>query len=110
MWYTMLNAVHIVRQGWSMAKNETPWVVRGVPEWVKRLVKIYAVSEKMTIADALTLLVEEAVTGSSWIRALLIDDPHFTREEAEKLGMEWEDVERIRYHHGVQEKPPGGQS
>lgn len=40
-----------------MPSDQTPWVVKGVPEHIRRTVKSYAVNHDMTMADALQMLV-----------------------------------------------------
>lgn len=44
-------------------RSDKPWVVRDVPEHVRRTVKSYAVSHGMTMADALELLILRGVAA-----------------------------------------------
>lgn len=49
-----------------------PWMIRDVPEYVRRKVKIYAVQHGVTIAQALELIVNHAIPG---VPADILEDP-----------------------------------
>lgn len=71
-----------------MSDETTPWVVKGVPQWVRRVVKMYAVSRDKTMAEGLTELIQTAMLHSDIMQRLAYA-PDLTQEDAEAIGMDW---------------------
>jgi tRNA A-37 threonylcarbamoyl transferase component Bud32 len=44
-----------------MPDEQTPWVVKGVPNRTRRLVKVYAAERNVTMAEALEQLIDAAL-------------------------------------------------
>ena len=66
MWYTNGNEVLRSEELYKMPDEKTPWVVKGVPEYIRRKVKIYAVQRGMTMAQAVEQIVNSAIPGEEW--------------------------------------------
>lgn len=49
-----------------MPDEQTPWVVKGVPEYIRRKVKIFAVQRGITMAQAIEQIVDVVIPGEPW--------------------------------------------
>lgn len=45
-------------------ETNKPWMIRDVPEYVRRKVKVYAVQHGITIAQALEQIINQTVPGA----------------------------------------------
>jgi hypothetical protein len=56
MWYTNSNEF-LLREVVCVPDETTPWVVKGVPEHTRRLVKVFAAQEGITMGEAVERLI-----------------------------------------------------
>jgi plasmid stability protein len=68
-------------------ENESPWVVKGVPEDVRRKVRVYAARHTISMADAVAFLIDAALEdqdcrrmrwerGTAYLRAVGVMRPN----------------------------------